>query len=558
MRRRRRVPADAITAIGPFPALALERRVRRRAEGVAVQRAHRESRIPKGHSWPVVLAAALVLFVCYLRLSRTSPVSGDGSSIALEAWDMSHGNWLLHGWTLTDVSFYTTELPQYAAIEALHGLAPGVVHLAAAMTYTLLVLAAGWLAKGRATGRAGLLRFLIASGIMLSPQPQTGAFVLLLSPDHVGTMVPLLLIWLLLDRAPRRWWVAGAVGGALAWVQVGDRLATTVGVVPLVLVCGIRVYQGLVRRRDPMSAVRFELSLAAGALLSVPAAALALRLITKLHGFSSQPLPTVFAGSASWPGHLALTAEGVLALFGADPTGRKLGLMTALAVLHLVGAALAGWAVCRGIRRFGNHDIVTQVLAVAVVINVSAYVLSTLPQDFYSTRELAAVLPCGAVLAGRLLAERLTEARLIPAAGAVLLGYAVALAAGALQPAAPAVGQKLAGWLAVHHLSTGLASYADANPVTLASGGAIQLRQPDWHPGEAGRGLYASKTAWFDPRLHDANFVVSTNKNGPHFVISYKEARTVFGKPARTYHYDGYTIWIWRKNLLDDLRPVSQ
>jgi len=56
-------------------------------------------------------AVAAGLFACYLRLSATFPVGSDGASNALEAWSLLHGNWLLRGWTLTDVSFYTTELP---------------------------------------------------------------------------------------------------------------------------------------------------------------------------------------------------------------------------------------------------------------------------------------------------------------------------------------------------------------------------------------------------------------------------------------------------------------
>ena len=61
------------------------------------------------------VVAGVVLFLCYLRVSGTQPISSDGGSNALEAWDMLHGNLLLHGWTLTDVSFYTTELPEYMA-----------------------------------------------------------------------------------------------------------------------------------------------------------------------------------------------------------------------------------------------------------------------------------------------------------------------------------------------------------------------------------------------------------------------------------------------------------
>ena len=60
-------------------------------------------------AWPVGLAAAgVVLYLCYLAISRTEEVTSDGASIALQAWDMLHGNPLLHGWTATDVTFYTT------------------------------------------------------------------------------------------------------------------------------------------------------------------------------------------------------------------------------------------------------------------------------------------------------------------------------------------------------------------------------------------------------------------------------------------------------------------
>ena len=121
------------------------------------------------------LALGIALFTVYLHVSRTSPVNSDGAANALQGWSLLHGNLLLHGWQLSDVSFYTTELPQYALLEAITGLGPDVVHLAAAMTYTLLVLGAGMLAKGRATGRAGVLRAGIAIGIMLAPQPARGS-----------------------------------------------------------------------------------------------------------------------------------------------------------------------------------------------------------------------------------------------------------------------------------------------------------------------------------------------------------------------------------------------
>ena len=68
--------------------------------------------------WAAVTAgAAAVLMFCYLRIAGTVPVLGDGAANVLMARDMLHGNLLLHGWWVTDVSFSTTELPQYALLE---------------------------------------------------------------------------------------------------------------------------------------------------------------------------------------------------------------------------------------------------------------------------------------------------------------------------------------------------------------------------------------------------------------------------------------------------------
>jgi len=162
-------------------------------------------------AWAAGIAViAVALFLCYLRLSRQVPAGSDGGSIALQAWDMLHGNVLLRHWTVSDVSFYPAELVQYALIEAVRGLGPEVVHIAGAMTYTLILLLAAWLAKGRAGGREGLIRALIAALIMLAPAPGAGP-TLLMSPDHFGSAVPVLLAWLTGRTAPDAAEAAGLV-----------------------------------------------------------------------------------------------------------------------------------------------------------------------------------------------------------------------------------------------------------------------------------------------------------------------------------------------------------
>src|SRR5271166_5124708 len=157
--------------------------------------------------WAVTAAwvlGVIAAFAANLQLARTRAVNSDGASQALQAWDMLHGNLLLHGWLLGDVSYYSTELPQYMLVEFGRGLNADVVHVAAAITYTLATLLAALLAKGTATGRQAVVRVLIAVGIMLAPQLSSGVNILLSSPDHIGTSVPVMAVWLILDHARPR------------------------------------------------------------------------------------------------------------------------------------------------------------------------------------------------------------------------------------------------------------------------------------------------------------------------------------------------------------------
>jgi hypothetical protein len=195
------------------------------------------------------LLAAAVLMFCYLRIAGTTQVNSDGAGMAWEASSILHGNVLLHGWWATDVSFYTTELPQYVAVTAFAGLRPEVVHICSALTYTLLVLLAAFVARGRARGAEGVIRALLAAGVMLAPQPTGPTQVLLGSPDHVGTAVPLLVLLLLLDWAPARWYVPAGAGILLAVSIVGDPLIEVIGVLPLFLGCLIRAGRILRQRR---------------------------------------------------------------------------------------------------------------------------------------------------------------------------------------------------------------------------------------------------------------------------------------------------------------------
>jgi hypothetical protein len=525
---------------------------------------------------------AVVLFFVYLRLSRTYAATSDGADQALQGWDMLHGNWLLRGWTLGDVTYYTTEIPEYALVELFRGLRADDVHIAGAATYTLLVLAAGLLARGRSTGREGLIRFAVATGIMIAPQFGNATHLLLSQPDHLGTQLPLLLAFLLLDRAPRRWYVPVAFGAILTLVVIADQIAMLTAAVPLAIVCGARALLGAVRRKS-VASQWYELSLVAVAVLSYGAAKLAVRLIIDLHGYHLLPLATKRTPIAYLGQHIVLAVDGILNVFGADflhlskssllgPSlgGLPMAAGIALAAVHLVGVALAVWGFFRAFRYFFDpSDLVSPVLATALVVNVAVYVLSIAPVTLFDTREIVAVLPFGAVLAGRMVPGTLTRLprRLKPALAwasvGVLACYLAGLGYGAAHRSVADSDQAIVPWLEAHHLTTGLGTYFEANLITMDSGGRVAVRTVSWQFTRDVPRHYESKADWYDPRQSYANFIVtntaddSQNPNGKprrnsQIPLPAIEALHA-GPPAHVYHYKTFTIMVWNHNLLDDL-----
>ena len=89
---------------------------------------------------------------------------------------------------------------------------------------------------------------------MIAPQLASGVSIVLSSPDHFGTSVPVLVVWLILDRARPRWYVPILAAVLLAWAVVADQLVLLIGVLPLAIVSATRLYQAVVIERHPRSA----------------------------------------------------------------------------------------------------------------------------------------------------------------------------------------------------------------------------------------------------------------------------------------------------------------
>lgn len=508
------------------------------------------------------LLVLAVLFYAYLRLSQTYAENSDEANILLMAQDMLHGNLFLSGWNVSDVPFITTELPEMAMLVSMFGLRLETAHIAAALTYTLVLAGAMLLAKGRSRGRKAVVRMAVALGIMLAPQPGVGIFVADFSVGHIGTALPVMLTWLVLDwslkpgaSARKRWWLPVVVTVMLAWAETTDPLVLVIAILPMLAVCLCRVIPDLIRAsRDnsntedggPVRAVArarwLELSLAAAGGVGYLIAWVSGVLLRHAGGFVQQAVPYNFDSPAKWFMQARITLHGLLEIFGAYfvPGQQEAqagapapgGLDQVLAYAHLAGVILAVWGACAIARRFfrSDADFVSQLLLAGIVANIVAYIPSGLADHTaLNTREVAPVLPFAAVLAARMLGERLLRApaggprlpvwarkagpRLVPAALAAVMAFcAFGLVRQARTPPAAEPYAGLVSYLKSHHLTYGIGGYWESSVITVESGGTVRIRAVS--PACLQPYQWESKAQWYEPSRHKADFLLLDNVPG--------------------------------------------
>ena len=134
-----------------------------------------------------------------------------------------------------------------------------------------------------------------------------------------------------------------------------------------------------------------------------------------------------------------------------------------------------------------------------------------------------------------------------------MAGYACAFGYSAAQAAMPGQESALAGWLVAHGLRYGLGQ-SPSNVVTVDSGARVEVVPVAVRWGRVGAVQYQSSAAAYDSRLHDASFLVERLpagwSRGSAWTLPYPAVRATFGRPARSYRFDGYEVLVWNVNLL--------
>jgi len=200
-----------------------------------------------------------------------------------------------------------------------------------------------------------------------------------------------------------------------------------------------------------------------------------------------------------------------------------------------------------------------QLLVAAIVFNVGTYLVTVMPSPG-RYREVAVVLPCGAVLAARaLVPARITAMpRAFAAVAATGLIALLSLATAATRPPMSPASAPLAAWLEAHGLRYGIAGYWDASIVTLQSGNRVQIRAVDLYrniDGHPGLKIHVpgweTNALWYNTSRYDATFAVADSR-GRYPAAGFEH---FLGKPAATFRVATWLVLVYRANLLQRILP---
>jgi hypothetical protein len=520
-----------------------------------------DSIAPAARRWWVAVAwvaVGLALFAFFLRISLSFAQDSDGANNALQAWDMLHGNLLLHGWIIGDATFYTFELPLFSLTEVFFGLHSLTIHVACALIYLIVVAVAVAVARTDSRGLSLAVRCGVVVAVLAAPLLTfKDVSIMLEHPDHIGTSAILLVCFLLIDRAPARRFTPPLLCLILCAGQLGDATVLYVGVPAVLIACAYRVLtSGNIRAQ--MNFRTGDIPIAVAAAVSVPLASLARDAIVHFGGYLMIPPQTQVAPIGQWGRHAVYAGEHVLTLFGATSSAAVLGTFGVAFGLACLLAATFGFG--KVIWTWRTASRAEQLLCLAIVINIAVYVVSSIAQPG-NARELDALVPWGAILAaracvpGRIVGVR--QARVAIAAAAVVA--LLPLAAAATRPPATPAAVRLATWLEAHRLTYGISGYWDASAVTVQSGDRVQVRAITlaYHDGHRRVAAFdwETKASWYDASQHDATFVIADRHRGHDYYLP-DVFKRYLPRPVASYQVAGCVIMVYRTNLLRHVVPA--
>lgn len=507
---------------------------------------HRPTRSMLG--WTI---GALAIFAI-LTVTSVHAFSGnsDGATVILEGNSIAHGNFLLHGWVLSQDSFWTIDAALYGLFVLLFGVNGALLHLVPALIATSIVLVGCHLAiRTNPLANRRVAYCIVVLGIVF-PVAAWAQF-LLAGPYHLGTTLYCLVAFALVTGTTtvRGHVVAGLI---LTAGMLGDLQTLSLGIVPIALAGVVAILRA---RSIRVGLGRVLVALFAPLLFYI------VRTITvALGAFTLAPArtPSTVSGAMHnlWPG-LRFGANllgGGNGPFGTSPIPSAL--LAAHVVELIVIAVVVLWIFLQLLRglvlKEPENDArsweLDDLLLLAMLGSLATYAYLATTGSDAEARYLSGAVIFAVILTARTLgrmsrALRVSRRPVLAFGGLIALAIVIGGGYTATAPAPPQPVNALIALLHEHQLTNGLGGYWTASITTVLSDDKIQVRPVISGPsGVIERYARQSLDTWYTGP--GAQFLVY-NANVDIDQITPATARSTFGPTSHVYVVGPYRVLVY-------------
>ncbi len=476
-----------------------------------------------------LLALSVVIFalMCsfYFRIAQRIDINSDMASGIVEAMDMTKGNILLSGWSLSTVSFYFTEIIWYALDILIGGHTYKIAYFMPAVILTVLCVMMIVSSERKKTSVIFTL-FLIGSPAFFMARNVLTPFI------HVGTYVFCLAAYCFTVRYVNNGCRAAlaAVFAILSLAYFSDTVAIYISLAPALVVVAVSFLRYEFDKRWTMILLISLLSVASSALI---------KFVFSHYGFVVPGVqPTRFAtleGIGKNAGDMFL---GIMRLFDADFYGRD-PRDSETVMRCLTFFMLAVFIFILTLRAFKMKDGKDIFLLTATLIMPIAFVVSDVSVGVSSIRYILPIFIYGTVFISSGNTPLMNNSRVFWLVAFLAVIPSVHHIKESLHLPKALNGMKgLSQVLKDNGLTNGYAEFWFASAVSVY--GQVQVAPVNYEKNKIIRRDWLSKGSWYS---ENNRFVII------HDDIIKKSAVSSYGEPDNIIRYNGYLVYVWNKKL---------
>ena len=515
-------------------------------------------------SFSIIFLIVVAYSIYAIGLFLKVPIDSDYSNLVFEASDILSGNTFLADWNLTGITFVTTDLMYFIFGVMFAGTTINAYYVAIMLMYYTLLAGALLLlkTKGKRITVTDLLILLAVGGF-----PTEYACNILRAHVPVPAFVFLALYF-----AMKAYYAIGEKSRTKEIIFLtlytlflilgcaGDAITLIIGIAPIVIVCGYNLISNNIIHKK----LNIELIILGGA--SAIIGTIIEKIFVNIGATNKNSFLDlkVFGNMDLIESKFRNYIHAILGMYDAYFLGEKLMTINTLwHFLRIIVVLFVFYIMFKSVFDFFKRkdtDMLSVILSIGFLIMSLLMILTDIAADVFNSRYigyfplLAGVLIVRYFKFNETLHHRIINRKLklrIP-----LLVFCIILIVSSFAPVdfkKPETKQdRLATFLEENGLEYGYAKFWNASHVTLSSNEKVKVRAVIWDQDQhLQKFTWFCKNSWYNPDY--SNFVVieSADDLTTPFQITEETVTKSIGKPSRILTFEGYTIYIYNKDITD-------